>query len=285
MVKSIDILIPVTDGFDYLLRLIDSIKKYTHCEYNIYVYNNCSKDDISKITNNYKDIKIINSKKNIGFGPALNRLLKISDSPYVLITNADIWFDDDVISKLLNILKDKEFIGIAPLILSEDDKIQRTVGNVFPNIFNIFIEFCRFYDRFKFFPIGLSYIFPVSYHRKNLSVSHVENSFVIFKREVFEKYGMFDEDFILYFEDIEFQRRFAGKEKIYFCKDLKVYHKGKGMTMLKGKDFIVNANRIRNRSLLLYFKRYRNPFEFLILHNFLKVFYGRDFLNIDNIGL
>ncbi len=277
MDKRIDILIPVLDGYEYLLKLLDSIERYTNCDYRIYIFNNGSKN-IENIKEKYRYVEIINSEKNIGFAPALNRLIESSNSPYILITNQDIWFYDDVITKLLDLLDDSKFIGAAPLILSENAEIQRTAGNVFPNIFNIFIEFFRFYERFKFFPINLSYIFPVYYHKKNMVVSHVENCFVIFKRDVFDKYGLFNEDFKLYFEDIEFQRRFFNKEKIYYFKDVRVYHKGKGITMLKGREFFVNVNRLRNRSLLLYFRKYRYPLEFIILHNFLKIFYGIDFL-------
>lgn len=282
MDKRIDIILPFFGEFEYLERFIDSVRKYTECDYKIYIFNNGSNKDFN-IEN--KDIKIIFSERNIGFASALNRLIRISNSPYILVTNADIWFYEDIITKLLDLLDCSSFIGIAPQVLSEDGKIQRTAGSVFPNIFNIFIEFFRIYERFRFLPFNLSYIYNLNSHKKNQVVSHLENCFVIYKRDAFERYGLFDEKFTLYFEDIEFQRRFFGKEKLYYCKDLKVYHKCKVVSILKGREFYVKSNRIRNRSLLLYFKKYRNPIEFIILHNFLKIFYGKNFLGVDKAEL
>jgi GT2 family glycosyltransferase len=276
MDKRIDILIPVKNSSNYLERFFKSMEN-VKVQYRIYLYDNNSNEDLS-IFEKYRMTKIIKGKKNIGFAPALNELIKLSDAPFICITNADIYFNEDVFTQLIEKMIEKNCSAISPLVLSEDGKILRTTGKTFPNIFTILLEFFRVPDRLKFIP---SYISPSFSHRKEHFVSHIENSFVIYKRELFERYGLFDHNFVLYFEDIEFQRRFYKKERLFFYPYAKVYHTEKSSYKVMGREFYVKANRIRNRSVLIYFKNNRKRIEFILLHNFLKLFYNNDFLKMD----
>jgi len=56
-------------------------------------------------------------------------------------------------------------------------------------------------------------------------ITFVPGCLFLARREVFEKIGMMDEKFFLYFEDLDFSRRVQSRFRLYYTPSGKVYHK------------------------------------------------------------
>ena len=90
--NKIDIIIPYYNEQGLLVKLVESIIKYTrNIEYNIYLINDgSSSEDIKFFFKNYnKHIKILDIPKNLGFGAAINHGLKNSFENLKLIMHSD----------------------------------------------------------------------------------------------------------------------------------------------------------------------------------------------------
>jgi N-acetylglucosaminyl-diphospho-decaprenol L-rhamnosyltransferase len=87
----------------------------------IIVVDNCSTDNTIKIiSNEFKDIKIIKNKRNIGYGSALNKGVTASKNEKVLLINPDTFFSKGFYLTLINAIKIKtNFSVLVPTMIEE----------------------------------------------------------------------------------------------------------------------------------------------------------------------
>lgn len=186
-----------------LLRncLMSIMKRNWKSEVNIYVVDNASPDGSAvMIKKDFPEVNLIENKKNVGFGAAHNQILKKVDADYYLILNPDTSFEGNLIDEMVDFMEDQSQCGISSCkVLGFDNKLQPSAGDL---------------------PLGvslLSWLFNLealgvkkSFHRNEQEyykdvheVGWVSGNFMIIKKEVFEKIGLFDEDYFMYFEDTE----------------------------------------------------------------------------------
>jgi len=267
---SLDILIPVYNGKKHLLRLLNALKENPpEMEYRIYLFDNNSSDGGARLVEGmYPDVVVIYSQRNLGYGAALNRLIEVSNGEYLCTMNTDIYFDTDVFTPLLNKMEeDKRILGIAPVLMMPGKGIVSTAGDMFPNLWTFLIEFLPIAEMVNRVLPGFrlwSSLKPYSFYKKGGYVNHIEGSFVLYRRKAFKKYGLFDESFFLYFEDMDLQIRFP-KKSMYIL-PVVAYHVWGGSMRTKSSELV----KIRHRSLLGYFSKHRTPFETLFIKMFLK---------------
>lgn len=148
----------------------------------------------------FKRITLINNKRNIGFAAGVNVGIR-----YAIRNGADaiLFLNNDTLIK-------KPFINELSAILSNDP----SVGIVGPAI-------CFTKNGKKIFDIGgsINMLTGRTSHREVEEVKDIPLRFVTYvsgaammiKREVFERVGLFDEQFFLYYEDADFCLRAAKK--------------------------------------------------------------------------
>jgi hypothetical protein len=166
---------------------------------------------------------------NRGFAAACNQGAKRSRADYLLFLNPDTYVNEDSLAKPL-IFMEKTFsqnIGIVGIQLLDDDgKIARTCAR-FPTP-------GRFFSKM----LGLDRLFPHVFpshfmsewdHRDSREVDHVMGAFFLIRHSIFEELTGFDEQFFVYFEDLDFslRARQAGWRSFYFA-DANAHHKGGG---------------------------------------------------------
>ncbi len=97
------IIVNYNSSYPCLKECIDSIKNQTYKNIDILIFDNYSQNNtIELIKNDYNDIRIINSDKNLGLGKALNKAIKEVNSEYILISNFDVTYDKIAIEELVN---------------------------------------------------------------------------------------------------------------------------------------------------------------------------------------
>src|SRR3989344_6360787 len=88
---------------DCLDSILKSLKN-SHLNYEIIVIDNGSTDDSVKLLKELsikkQELRILQNKKNVGFGKANNQGVKIAKSDYILFLNSDTLVLDDAIEKL-----------------------------------------------------------------------------------------------------------------------------------------------------------------------------------------
>ena len=83
-----DILIVSHNNLVYLKPCIESIRKNTE-NYQIYVWDNASNNEVQEYLSHQQDLKVVRSDKNLGFIIPNNRLIERCNNPYVILLNDD----------------------------------------------------------------------------------------------------------------------------------------------------------------------------------------------------
>tara|TARA_Y100000996_G_scaffold111791_1_gene82751 strand:- start:1001 stop:1831 length:831 start_codon:yes stop_codon:yes gene_type:complete len=186
---NLTIVIVSFNSGDILHRCIKSIDK----KYPIIIVenslNNKLKFELEKI---YPNVNCILPKENLGYGAGNNLGIKQAKSKYVLILNPDTILYEDTISNLLiqaEIIKDFSIIG-PRIVENENEK-------------------------------------PELLKKDNESVQYIKGFAILFNKEKFDKIGLFDENYFLYFEEIDLCKRITNSgNKIYLVKNSLIKHVG-----------------------------------------------------------
>lgn len=254
---------------------LESIFKTTAgLDFEIIIVDNNSQDGtINLIKAKFPQILLIENKENIGFARAINQGVKIAQGEFVLLLNPDMRVLNKAIQKSLEFLEknfstssgDYKKIGIlgGQLLYPETSKIQPSFGR-FPSLFT---EFLYTFGLHRIFPWGrfiYKNIFSFWKFKKTHAIDWVGGGFMMIKKEVFGKVGLFDENFFLYLEDIDFccRAREAGYGIYYFpYAQVEHHHMASSKTDLS-RPIIYEA-----KSLMYYFKKYKknvSALKFLI---------------------
>lgn len=109
----VSIIIPAYNVENFIEDSINSIFKQTYKNFEIIIVNDCSKDNSVKVINNlikkYKNIKLINLKKNNGF-PAVprNEGVKVAKGKYLCFIDADDKWVDTKLADQVKFMKKKD---------------------------------------------------------------------------------------------------------------------------------------------------------------------------------
>jgi len=201
----ISILLPVFNGLKYLTESISGVlnQEYTNFEFLILDDNSSdgSYDFLSKIKDSR--LRIFRNEKNMGLFFSLNKLITIAKGELVVI-----WCQDDVmLPNALGII-DKFHLKYPEIAFSY-------AGREYVNRFGQIIEGHSTTSDLTPTIINPSLHLKIAWFTGSISGNI---SALAFKRKVFEKYGLFKDDFI-YSADFEFQVRVGLNESIGRIKD------------------------------------------------------------------
>lgn len=174
--------------------------------------DNASKDNsvkniknfFSKHRNNSIKPVLIQNKDNVGFAKANNNGIKLAQANLVLLLNSDIILEKNTIhTQVKKLDNSKEYSVSTCKLLLSNKKIDPACHRGFPTPWASFTYFAK---AEKLFPH--SKLFS-QYHQgwKNLEKAHqidvISGAFFLFKKEIIQKVGLFDEDYFMYGEDID----------------------------------------------------------------------------------
>ncbi|KAB2841752.1 MAG: glycosyltransferase, partial [Melioribacteraceae bacterium] len=213
---------------EFLQNLLQSIEKASsNLSVETIIVDNASDDgSIEMLHKNFPQIKLIENKKNIGFGAANNQALEIAKGKYILLLNPDTIVKEDTFSEMIKFFETHSGAGMAGCkVLNPDGTLQLACRRGFPGPWTSFTKV-----------IGLSKIFPNSklFARYNLTfldenqtyeVDAISGSFMMLRKEVYEKIGGFDPDFFMYGEDLDlcYRTQKAGF-KVYYVHSTEIIH-------------------------------------------------------------
>lgn len=192
----------------------------------IYI-DNCSKDEsVDFIRNNFPNIKVFVNEKPLGFGENNNLGVSFSNGEYIAIINPDIVLLKDSLDELYNYLFEKEQDCIVvPQLLNPDYSIQYSVRG----FMTIYIFLVRFLSRGKDETNNKTirnYLYKDIDYNKVQSVDWAIGAALFMKKKLFDRLNGFDEDYFLYFEDVDLCYRSwkLGCPVIYYPKSKMIHN-------------------------------------------------------------
>ncbi|MCD6204220.1 MAG: glycosyltransferase [Candidatus Marinimicrobia bacterium] len=229
---------------EFLQQCILSLKNaLSNINHEIIVVDNNSVDGTTEIIKyKFPEIRLIENDENRGFAAACNQGLKESGGEYLLLLNPDTMIQEDTVSTLIDFFERVPDAGAAGCkILNADGSLQLACRRSFPTplvALPKLLGLSRLFPKVKIFgKYNLTYEDP----DKLIEVDAISGSFLMFRREVYEKIQGLDETFFMYGEDLDYCYRIkkAGW-KIYYVPDTKIIHyKGESAKLASFDNFII----------------------------------------------
>ncbi|MDO9231784.1 MAG: glycosyltransferase family 2 protein [bacterium] len=214
----------------YIDSCLASIEKNISSMDQVFVIDNNSNDNtvdrVEKFIANKNNFRLIVQKNNLGFASAVNVGLEISQGEYIFLINPDTSFKEGILEKTISLAKEKSADICGVRQINEKGKSLGSFGK-YPSAIVNFFETTWLA---KIFPIGrytrynfLSKKMFVS----NRQVDWVGGGFMLLGKKVLEKIGKLDENFFMYFEDVDFcQRAKRAGLTVWFFGTIQVLHYG-----------------------------------------------------------
>lgn len=252
-----------------LLDCLDSIKKYEKDGiYEIIIIDNYSTDnsrELIKNTANENKLEYIFTDELISFSEANNRGIKKATGDIILIMNPDIIFTEPVLEKLSAGL-DTDTGAICPALIGTDGNFQRNYFQRYPTI-----------KQFIYYHSILAKLFNKSAKRMNkylenqdidittgkkYKIEQIPCAFFMIRKSDIENAGLMDENFKLFFEDVDLSYTIAKNINLVIDTSIKVTHLG-GSSFKTNDNWWLHGRYIA--SMLYFFRKHYGAVKYYIL--------------------
>ncbi len=237
---EVTVVIPNYNGLRFLTECIGSLNRQTFHDFEVIVVDNGSSDEsVSWLTREAAHVKIIRFRENLGFSRAVNAGIQAAHSPLVILLNNDTQAEPEFVARLY------------------------AAACRHPRAFALGARMMRYYDRTIIDDAGDMYnALGWAYARgkgktaerylKECQVFAACAGAAIYRRELFEKTGYFDDEHFAYLEDIDigWRARLYGYEN-WYVPDAVVYHIGSGTSGSRYNQFKTRYSS-RNNVYMVY---------------------------------
>ena len=239
------VIIPNWNGKHHLEECLSSLYKQSFEDFEIVLVDNGSNDgSVEFVSSKYPMVRIVALTENVGFAAGVNRGIESAHGDYIVLLNNDTEVEQHWLKNLALAVKENPDVWIyaSKLLNYYDRKIIDTAGDALD---------------LSLGPYKIGEYGPSENYRERHFIFGACGGGGCYKRELFDRIGLFDEDFFAYFEDVDlsFRANWAG----YRCMLVPgaiIYHK---VAATSGAS---NANRDRFDIM-----RRRN-YLFLIIKNY-----------------
>ena len=199
------------NGKQYLDKCLCALDNQTFRDFEVIVVDNGSTDGSAEyMMTNFPWVKVVRNEENLGFAGGTNVGIRRSTGEYIFTLNNDTWIEKELLEHLAEPMSEKDVGMCASKMLFPDGRI---------NSAGICISRSgAAWDRGMFEPdMG-------QYNRREEIFGPCAGS-ALYRKEMLDEIGLFDEDFFLFMEDVDlaFRGRLAGWKCIY-VPEAKVYH-------------------------------------------------------------
>lgn len=239
----------------------------------VFVIDNASSDDSVNMLEQYADaenikssqLELIKNSENLGFGKAnniaLQRILEQDDVQFALLLNPDCELSADVLPAMLPYFEHYDRLGMASCVITNTDgSIQSTCRRNFPTPWTAFVRMSQL-QRLGLakqvnFDLG-SQPLPEKFE----TVEAISGAFMLVRLDAVKEVGVFDEDYFMHCEDLDWCKRFANNSwQVGFVPHVSVLHE-KGVSS-QSRPIGVLWN-LHQGMLRFFDKFYRQQYSFL----------------------
>jgi GT2 family glycosyltransferase len=218
--KLISIVIPNWNGKRFLAGCLDAIRRQSYPRIETIIVDNGSTDgSLELIAEKYPEVRLVAFQTNTGFSPAVNAGIRAAAGRYVALLNNDTVVEPLWVEELVKALDRHPEVGSVgcKMLRSDDPAVLDGVGDSYPRG-------------------GL----PGRIGNGERDEGHFDEPRYIlgacagaamYRRELFDEVGMFDDDYFAYLEDIDLALRAqSAGYKCLYVPTARVCHVGCGTT-------------------------------------------------------
>ena len=268
---DLSIIIVCYKGWGRLNKCLESLSSFSGKIIKIEVIvvdNNSSDETIHEIEERFSKFRFILNEINGGFANGCNLGAKNASGEFLLFLNPDTVASESEIEKLLNIARQNPEFGIVSC-RQENEKGKYSISyGQFPSLFNL--------TGFQRAILGNRSLAGGSRipdnGRQTPHISYpdwVSGSVILILCETFKKQDGFDEDFWMYFEDIDLCRRVRNINcEIAFCGSITIEHNHGGSSRINLKTTSLTKAEV-HISRHVYISKHKTGLERLLIQIFL----------------
>ena len=191
-------------------------------------------------------VSVKNLGKNVGFGAANNRAAVLAQGEWLFLLNPDTEYATGSIEELLPVLQAYPHSLGGVCLIDEQDKKEAWSGGRFPTLWKLI------WQHLQRTPVRALWTQPMF-----TETDWVSGAALLISRESFKQLNGFDENFFLYFEDVDLAERAKQKGlSVWRFPNLVVRHRGGAShgEHAKQKQAYYESER-------RYFSKHRSPLE------------------------
>jgi hypothetical protein len=232
------------------------------------VDNDSSDGSAQMLREEFPGVCLIESKINLGFGPANNVALQVARGRYLVLLNSDAFLGPGALRIAVDRMDKAPKVGLAGARLIGRDLSWQPSARMFPNLLTDFFVFAGLAYRYPKSRIFGSFDRTWANPMLAAEVDWVPGAFSIIRAEVLAKVGFFDPSFFLYSEEVDLCRRIrnAGYQ-IWYWPDIVVIHVGgESSRQMKSLEISSSGSQLilwRMRSTLLYYRKHHGGVAWL----------------------
>jgi GT2 family glycosyltransferase len=214
MTSKVSVVIPNWNGRQHLERCLPAVLAQTHPELEIVVVDNGSTDDsVALVSQEFPQVRLIANAENVGFAQANNQAIRATDTPYLATLNNDTRPEPTWLGHMLDVVEADAGIGMvaAKVLYMEPPHLVDSAG--------IGLDRAGFaWNRYNGQPDSPA-------EREPYEVFGPSAAAALYRREMLEDVGLFDESYFAYYEDVDlaWRARLMGWRCIY-VPEARVYH-------------------------------------------------------------
>jgi GT2 family glycosyltransferase len=217
MLNKLSVIINHCQTPELLRKCLESVKtNLQKTDYELIVTDSLAQNQTAALVKKITPAAVyLPFSKNVGFGRSVNEAIKKSNGEYLLILNADTALcDKNTVPKMIDCLQTNPDIGLlGPRLINSDGSVQESAFR----FYDIPTLICRrtvlgqtAFGKKILAKFTLKDILTPANLAKNrpISVGWLMGSVLLVRRSALAKVGLLDERFFMYFEDVDWARRF-----------------------------------------------------------------------------
>jgi GT2 family glycosyltransferase len=266
MMKDLSIIIVSYKGWERLAKCLEALDSFTGKNYTseVIIADNRSEDTtIKKIEERFPQFTLLQNRVNGGFANGCNLGSKSAKGEFLLFLNPDTVATESEVEKLLNIAKQNPPYGVVSCRQVNEKGKESIAMGPFP-------EFLKLtgLQRAVF---GWRQASGIRRQEEVEFPDWVSGSVIMIRRELFQKIGGFDEDFWMYYEDVDLCRRIRNISlEVAFCRNITIEHNHGGSSRINLKTASVTKTEV-HISRHLYISKHKTGLDRIGIQTFLVI--------------
>lgn len=248
---EISVLIPAYNGAAWLAETLSRLAAAAGgVPLETIVVDNASADETASMGSKTSGVRVLRNETNLGFARAVNRAATASQGKILVVINQDLYLQPNALKIIHEFTSLK--MAVAGGELSFQNGAYQPSCGPFPTLAG---TLCRLA-----LPPGIrkSYLLR-SRSNETRPVDWVSGAFIGFPRALFDRIGGFDEDYFMYYEDVDFclRARRAGFQS-YILPPAKAVHVDPHSARRDVPDWLRKEIRV---SQVAFFRKHRPRWE------------------------
>jgi len=231
--------------------------------YEVIIVDNCSNDGyFQEFQDSFPEFKFILNSGNNGFSNGCNLGASFSHGEFLLFLNPDVIVSESSLNALLHTIKIKSDIAILSCKQINKRGNAENIIRFFPSVLTIFGLFRGIYRL-----VNQKALMNAEFDKNRVIYTDwVSGSLVLISKENFTNIKGWDEDYWLYYEDIDLCRRTSSQiGQIALMSDVNITHNHGGTTRINHSTSILTKTEVKI-SLHVYISKHYRGWNSFFMH-------------------